>query len=116
MLCAMNDLEAGGTRGFSVSVRGDRIDLFLVLSDGVVYAYENSCPHTGGPLDWVPDQFLNLDGDRIQCATHDAQFRIEDGFCVLGPCRGDRLRALETTIRGGLIWLRTDSMLRYDER
>ncbi|MEE9343078.1 MAG: Rieske (2Fe-2S) protein [Gammaproteobacteria bacterium] len=116
MLCARNDLEEGDTRSFSVSVRGDRINLFLVLSDGVVYAYENSCPHTGGPLDWVQDQFLNLDGDRIQCATHDAQFGIEDGVCVLGPCLGDQLRALETTVRGGLIWLRTDSIPRYDER
>jgi nitrite reductase/ring-hydroxylating ferredoxin subunit len=63
-----------------------------------VVAYRNSCPHTGGPLDWVPDQFLNLDGDLIQCATHDALFRIEDGVCVKGPCVGRSLTAVPVVI------------------
>ena len=90
MLCAVGDLEESMTRSFSVSVRGEMLDLFLVRHDDEIYAYQNSCPHTGGPLDWVPDQFLNLDGNMIQCATHDAQFKIEDGVCQSGPLCGRR--------------------------
>jgi nitrite reductase/ring-hydroxylating ferredoxin subunit len=63
-----------------------------------VFGYENSCPHTGGPLDWVPDQFLNLEGNLIQCATHDALFSIEDGLCLKGPCAGQSLHALAVEV------------------
>lgn len=54
--------------------------------DGELFAYRNSCPHTGSPLDWVEHQFLDLDGALIQCATHDARFLIDTRECVFGPC------------------------------
>jgi nitrite reductase/ring-hydroxylating ferredoxin subunit len=53
----------------------------------------------------MPDQFLNLDKDYIQCATHAALFRIEDGRCVAGPCRGDVLNALPLAVDKGEIFL-----------
>ena len=79
-LCDLKDLPQGCGRGFSVKTCFGYEDIFVVHKQGRLFAYRNSCPHTGGPLDWVPDQFLNLDGDLIQCATHDALFRIEDGY------------------------------------
>ncbi len=93
-LCSLADLPEGSSRGFSVQTGDACEDIFLIHKNGRVSAYLNSCPHTGGPLDWVPDRFLNLDGDLIQCATHDALFRIEDGVCVAGPCTGRSLTPL----------------------
>jgi nitrite reductase/ring-hydroxylating ferredoxin subunit len=61
----------------------------------------NSCPHTGGPLDWVPDQFLSLDRNYIQCATHNALFRFSDGYCVSGTCAGDQLTSVPVAIDDG---------------
>jgi len=81
-LCTLEELPEGGCRGFSVPTSSGHEDIFLVHKNARIVAYRNSCPHTGVPLDWVPDQFLNLDGDLIQCSTHHALFRIEDG--VLG--------------------------------
>lgn len=46
----------------------------------------------------MPDQFLNLDGDLIQCATHDALFRLEDGVCIAGPCAGRSLTRLRVEV------------------
>jgi nitrite reductase/ring-hydroxylating ferredoxin subunit len=89
-----------GSRGFSVAVPEGVRDIFLVRKGARVFAYRNSCPHTGGPLDWVPDQFLTLAGDLIQCATHDALFSIEDGLCVKGPCAGQSLSALTVHVEG----------------
>ena len=66
-------------------------------------AYENACPHTGGPLDWVPDRFLAPGKDMILCATHGALFRIEDGYCLAGPCAGERLTPLPVHIVGGTV-------------
>jgi nitrite reductase/ring-hydroxylating ferredoxin subunit len=83
-------------------------DVFLVRRHDELYAYLNRCPHTGGPLDWVPDQFLSLDGQHIQCATHAALFRIHDGFCVAGPCSGQSLVCLPVTVKAGEVHLCED--------
>jgi naringenin degradation protein FdeD len=97
-ICGLADLPAGCSRGFSVAVPGGTKDIFFVRKGPRVFGYQNSCPHTGSPLDWVPDQFLNREGTLIQCATHDALFRIEDGLCLKGPCAGRSLNALAVAV------------------
>jgi nitrite reductase/ring-hydroxylating ferredoxin subunit len=104
-LCQRNQLAEGQTRGFNIELEGDEtLDLFLLLQDGEVRAYLNHCPHLGIPLNWQPDAFLSAEGTHIQCATHGALFRPEDGYCVAGPCRGQSLTALnvETDTDGGI--------------
>ena len=105
---SLKDLPEGSSRGFSVNTPSGCEDVFLVHINSRLFAYRNSCPHTGGPLDWVPDQFLNLDGDLIQCATHDALFRIEDGTCIAGPCAGKALSPVPVQIRNDEIFLILD--------
>ena len=107
-LCYLIDLPEGTSRGFSVDTDCGHEDLFLVHKHSCVRAYRNSCPHTGAPLDWVPDQFLNLAGDLIQCATHDALFRIEDGICIAGPCAGKVLSPLSVEVSDEQIFLLLD--------
>ncbi len=107
LVCQMHALPESASRGFVLEVNGETVDLFLVRLGQAVFAYRNSCPHTGGPLDWMPDQFLNMDADLIQCATHDALFQIETGLCVSGPCTGERLTAVKIVIENDAIWLET---------
>lgn len=73
---------------------------FALIDRGRVRAYRNRCPHRGVTLNWVPGRFLDSDGRYLQCATHGALFRPEDGVCVAGPCVGERLPALAVTIVG----------------
>jgi nitrite reductase/ring-hydroxylating ferredoxin subunit len=104
-LCRLDEIDEGSSRGLTASCAGRLYDVFVVRKHGELNAYLNRCPHTGGPLDWVPDQFLSLDGQHIQCATHAALFRIDDGFCVAGPCRGQSLARLPVTIKDGEVYL-----------
>jgi nitrite reductase/ring-hydroxylating ferredoxin subunit len=104
-LCRLADLADPGTRGFRAWREGVPVEIFLVRQGDRVFAYCNSCPHTGGPLDWVPDQFLDADQALIQCATHAALFRIEDGHCIAGPCTGQSLTAVPVVVRGGEVFL-----------
>ena len=96
-LCRLSDLTPEG-RGFEVH-QSDQIHAVFVVptADGPV-AYRNRCPHTGVNLDWVPDRFLDRCGEFIQCATHGARFRINDGYCVFGPCQGDALESIPVRI------------------
>lgn len=90
------------TRGFSACLEnGEAFALFIVRRNGHFYAYENWCPHAGTPLDWAPDRFMDFTETRLQCATHGAQFEIETGLCVSGPCFGQSLRALPLAIENG---------------
>lgn len=105
-LCDLADLPELGSKAFAVEGDSGQEEIFLVRKGEAVVAYRNQCPHTGGPLDWVPDQFLDLDKRYIQCATHDARFRIEDGVCVVGPCAGDKLQSVALTVASGQVFLK----------
>ena len=91
----LSSIEDGGSKGLRIETAGRQLDLLLVRKGEEVYCYLNRCPHTGVNLDWVPDQFLDNESTYIQCATHGALFRIEDGFCVAGPCAGQALSSIQ---------------------
>ena len=105
VICPLADLGDPDTREFVVPHAGQDLQLFLVRTGGQVYCYSNSCPHTGAPLNWEPDRFLDIDQRYIQCATHGALFRIEDGLCVQGPCAGQALAAVQAVVRDGAVVL-----------
>ncbi len=98
-LCSLDDFKDVQVLGFDTTGDGEQ-DIFVIYRDGQVFAYRNSCPHTGAPLNWMPDQFLASDGALIQCQNHDAYFQIEDGVCVGGPCPGETLQPVNVSIVG----------------
>jgi len=103
VLCRFDDLQDPGSRGVSLQ-QGDRqLDLLVVRKGQAVYAYINSCPHTGSPLDWNEHEFLSLDRRYIQCAMHAALFRVMDGLCISGPCTGASLTAIAVAVEAGLV-------------
>ena len=100
-LCNSDELAEGASRGFDEGGRS----LLLVRREGQAYAYRNRCPHRGIPLEWQADQFLDVSGSLIQCATHGALFLIESGECVAGPCAGEFLEALACREQDGGVWV-----------
>lgn len=104
-LCRFDELEENASRGFSLTLDGATWEIFIVRRDNRVYGYQNVCPHRGTNLDWLPDQFMDPDREFIQCATHDARFRVEDGLCVAGPCVGQRLAAVPVAVVNGEVVL-----------
>lgn len=102
-LCRLDDIADPGAKG--IYLEAAKIDLFLVRRGDILRGYRNNCPHTGAPMDWMPDQFLNLDGNLIQCGIHAALFQIHDGRCIAGPCVGKSLQALPIVVRDGMVLL-----------
>lgn len=97
-LCRYSALGELETRGFEIMCGQRRERIFVVRKQKRVYAYRNSCPHTGAPLEWMPDRFMDYDGMFIQCALHGALFTVDNGFCVRGPCAGESLQPVDVTI------------------
>lgn len=102
-LCHLSDLADPGSAGFAVEVDGERVLVLVVRCGSEVFAYVNSCPHLGVPLDFQPGQFLDVERRHILCANHGALFRIDNGLCVIGPCSGKSLRSFGITQTDGWI-------------
>jgi nitrite reductase/ring-hydroxylating ferredoxin subunit len=107
-LCRLADIPDGGGKGFRLGTGVEERALFLLRRGERVWAYANSCPHRGTPLDWVPDRFIDMGGRHVLCATHGALFRFEDGYCVSGPCLGSSLPSVAIRRRGEWIDLDED--------
>ncbi|MGY8813687.1 MAG: Rieske (2Fe-2S) protein [Gammaproteobacteria bacterium] len=98
-LCVIDDIPEDEARSFVINHNEIAIQLFIVKKANNVYAYENRCPHVGTSLDWQPNQFLDSSNSWIQCSTHGALFRIEDGFCIQGPCVNQYLTGIKVEIK-----------------
>jgi len=98
ILGPLHEIADPGGKGYTLP---DRRQVFVIRRGDVVYGYFNACPHQGVPLDWKPDVFLSVDKSVIQCATHFARFRIEDGHCLAGPCVGRALIPLPVAVEDG---------------
>ena len=102
-LCRIDDLPNPGAAEFSFGRGPTPFEMFVVRRGTRAYGYFNVCPHAGSPLNWSPGKFLDPTRRVIQCATHGAQFNIEDGSCVSGPCPGARLTSVPVRVADGKI-------------
>ena len=112
-LCAEADLGEGESLRVAFDDDSHAHGLCLLRKDGKVYAYLNRCPHQDMAMDWLPGRFLDPDGALIVCAMHGAQFQIEDGLCVHGPCLGRRLTALPVERIDGDLCVSRDQLQPY---
>lgn len=106
-LCPSDAIEAGSSRGFQV---GEHSCFAVKNLDGDIFVYANRCPHLGVELEWVADQFLDSEGALIQCATHGALFVIETGHCVAGPCNGQYLKTIPSTVEQGMLQIDSNAL------
>ena len=102
-LCALEDIPAIGGKGFVFGEGMERFPMFVIRRNDEVKGYVNECPHVGGTLEWVTDQFLDLEKTHILCATHGAMFRIDTGLGVSPPCPGALLTPIAVEVVGDRI-------------
>lgn len=106
-VCRLEDLPTGDkfdALGFAAS-HPARPGIFVMRHGDEVKAYVNCCPHLGTPLNWSPDRFMDLERTNIVCATHGAEFRVDSGECISGPCLGDMLEPVEVEVRDGVVYV-----------
>jgi len=111
-LCQLGDIPDGGVKGVGTGHGAEALDLILLRHGEKVTAYENRCPHQGTPLETFPDKFLDASGELLVCSTHGARFRVSDGVCVEGPCKGRGLKPLCVHVNGGNVVLSSKPPLR----
>jgi nitrite reductase/ring-hydroxylating ferredoxin subunit len=104
-LCSSSDLtECGAAVTFDVLEFGRSASAFAVRFDNVAVAYLNRCAHLPTEMDWQPGHFWDMDKRFIVCSVHGALYDPPNGACVLGPCVGARLQAIELKEEGGQVY------------
>jgi nitrite reductase/ring-hydroxylating ferredoxin subunit len=104
-LCASADLpEAGLAVVFDVRLWRAPARAFALRFDGRVVCYLNRCAHVPTEMEWHPGQFLDADRRFILCSMHGAIYEPASGECVGGPCRGERLMAIDVVEQGGQVY------------
>lgn len=108
-ICAESDLRVGEKKTFSA---GDMTIILYRLKDGF-YATQRLCTHTFAPL----ERGKIVDGDKIQCPLHRAQFDIRTGeverwanfppgIQLLNVARGEKaLRTFLVTVQDGAVYV-----------
>ena len=87
-------LPESGLVALDVLISGELASIVLDCGRDPLLAWINSCPHQGRRLDYAPGRFL-IDRGQLVCAAHGAVFRLDDGACTGGPCRGEHLARVE---------------------
>lgn len=93
---------------FDLPELGRYVTGFVVRFDGKPYAYVNQCAHMPVELDWNEGDFFDLSQNYLLCATHGAHYLPDTGYCVMGPCKGQRLKSIEVHERDNKIFINLD--------
>ncbi|HET9483163.1 MAG TPA: Rieske 2Fe-2S domain-containing protein [Xanthomonadales bacterium] len=98
-LCRVDEVPEGGATSREVESATGGFSLVLTRVAGTVRAFHNECPHAGRRLDWAPGRFL-VESGTLVCAAHGAQFMLDSGACIGGPCRGAGLKPVAISVEG----------------
>ena len=96
-LIRRTDVPDYGIVAVEAVIDGEMAAIIVHRQDQLISAWLNVCPHQGRRLDYAPGKFL-IDKGRLVCAAHGAMFRLDDGECVAGPCRGSGLRGVAVRV------------------
>ena len=88
----LDELPPGTSK---IAKAGERL-VALFNVDGRVYATDNSCPHSGGPLGKG-----TLEGEVVSCPWHMWEFNVRTGVGVFSP--DERIETYPVIISNGQI-------------
>ena len=80
-----------------VSLQGRLV--VVAKREGKLFAFDNECPHSGGPLGM--GTFV---GNSVACPLHQWTFDLATGEPTKGP--GARVRTYEVKVESGKIWVK----------
>ena len=114
-VCGSGEMEEGAVR----LVQADRFEIGVIRKNGRYYAYQNYCPHQGGPacegvmMPCVKDvidekgiflgQTFDEDDMHIVCPWHGYEFHLENGCHVIDE--KVRLKKFEVVEREGEVYV-----------
>lgn len=105
VICETKEVQEEEVRGFVLARetegKMEPWPILITRKGGAFHAYENACPHDGKTIDIGSGDFLDDEGNFLQCKAHGDLFDLEDGNCFIGPAKGKQLKRLDIVIDEG---------------
>lgn len=101
-ICHMEELPEDSAIRFMIT----GCDLIVTRRKGRLHAYRNECPHMNLPLTNRTKGLFDNDQGNLVCMQHAAEFDIENGLCVKGPCQGMELEPVNIETNNGKLFLK----------
>jgi nitrite reductase/ring-hydroxylating ferredoxin subunit len=103
-----------GAKGlrFPLPNLGQYVTGFAIRFNDKAYAYINQWAPVAVDVDWNDGDFFTAQQDFIICSTHGAHYRPDNGFCVMGPCKGKSLKPVALIEQNGEIIINIASLNR----
>lgn len=119
-ICSTRDLQNRKAKAFHlVRLEPDGKErpwpIVLVRRDRQAFGYVNRCPHSGQPLDFEPNQFMDPTARYLMCGKHGALFELDGGACIDGPCRGENLVPVKVSVVEGDVCISGVTLAEEDE-
>jgi len=96
-------------KAISVAIRwqGEDATAIVFRWKDTVVAYVNQCQHVSYPLDHGLDagDVFSPSGEQLACPVHGALYDPATGNCTAGPCRGQALDVIPTTVENGIVFI-----------
>ncbi len=89
---------------FSLQLDSGLTSIMLMYSQGNYHAFKNLCPHQGRRMDYSLGKFLLTPEGNLVCPAHGAEFKMDSGLCIDGPCLGESLQEVHLEINEGFIF------------
>lgn len=81
-----------------IQLENRKHSIACVKMNDKIKAYENNCPHADVPLDSLYKIEIDPRALTLKCSVHNAFFRVEDGYCVAGPCEKQSLKPVPIVV------------------
>ena len=94
-LAKISDIKPGVLYECNLQTASGPLSVMLYKKDDKYLAFKNFCPHQGRRMDYAAGNFLVADSGNIVCPAHGAEFSIDDGLCITGPCQGKSLESIQ---------------------
>ena len=103
VLCRVTDIDPESGKDLCIDSEKVSKYLMLFIQGGEVLGFYNRCPHQGRAMNWAPDQFILDKLGQLVCPHHGACFKLSNGICTAGPCKGSFLESVETLVKDGKV-------------
>ncbi|WP_181350457.1 Rieske 2Fe-2S domain-containing protein [Thalassobacillus sp. CUG 92003] len=117
-LCHISELEERKPIAFDL----EGLEVGIIFSKGQVYAYENNCPHFGGPVclgdvfsqiklelndqQMVVDEYTDENELRLVCPWHGFEYELKTGKCTIEPNLS--LRKFHAYLKENYVYLQSE--------
>ena len=111
VICPAESIAPGSAKAFSLSriAETDECRPFPIVivrtAANDYFGYVNTCPHQSTWLNIGAGEFFSPDRAFLRCGRHGAQFEIDSGLCVDGPCKGQSLEPIAVAVVDGEVCL-----------